>query len=220
MADSDFNPRLYASEMQLRTRKEKNFDQVEAELPDPKSSALQLPAVNVNGWLNRLTNLSPWGKAVNDQDIVWLFDNTAYKNRSGQWEAEFVAAVFEQDPKCKVVDVVTSIARTLGLADDCKERKTIEERIYPFLWDIQAVRVFTLKHQRRSLRLGPTSMNGITSNVLNVDADREGALVEAKAQVPRGVKGILDMQTNYHGPDGWGIISGMWSIVPEYWQSY
>lgn len=217
MADADFNPRLFASEMQLRTRKEKNFDQFESELPDPKSSALQLPAVsvNVNGWLNRLTNMSPWGKAVNDQDIVWLFDNTAYKNRTGQWEAEFIAAVFEQDPKCKVVDIVTSIARTLGLADDCKERKTIEERIYPFLWDIQAVRVFPLKHQRKTLRLGPTSINGITSNILTIDADKEGALVEAKAQVPRGVKGILDMQTNYHGPEGWGILSGMLIQRPE-----
>ena len=208
MADLDFNPATFAKDMQLRTRKECNFHQVEHDLPDPKSAALKLPAVNVGGWLTKLANLNPWGKQVDEHDRVWLFDNTAYRNQSGQWEAEFVAAVFEQDPKCKVANIVTNIATTVGLAEDCEERKTIEERVLPFLWDIQAVRVFTINHGHRNLRLGPTSVNGITTNVLGVSNVKEGELAVARASVPRGVKGILDMQTYYAGKAGWGIISG------------
>ncbi|CAM1509283.1 Fc.00g030220.m01.CDS01 [Cosmosporella sp. VM-42] len=208
MEDTDYNPCAFANEMQLRTRKEKNFDEFERNLPDPKSPAMILPAVNIDGWLSRLANLNPWGKAVNEKDIVWLFDNTTYRSsRTGNWEAEFVAAVFEQDPKCKVVDIVESIAKTLGLAKESEECKTIEKRITPFLWDIQAMRVFRLDHQGRDLRLGPTSLNGITTNTLEVAHDNGGSLTQAKARVPRGVKGILDMQTYYAEPEGWGIIS-------------
>ena len=210
MEDTDFSPSSFANEMQLRTRKERNFDEIERNLPDPKSPGMVLPAVNVDGWLTRLANLSPWGKAVNDKDIVWLLDNTAYISaETGNWEAEFVAAVFEQDPKCKVVDMVSSIAKTLGLAEDSEECKTIEKRIYPFLWDIQAMRVFTLDHQRKDLKLGPTGVNGIAANTLEVAHDNGGSLIQARARVPRGVKGILDMQTYYTEPEGWGIISGM-----------
>lgn len=210
MSDLDFNPGLFAKDMQLRTRKEYNFQQVEHDLPDPKSKAFALPAaaLNINGWLTWLANKNPWGKAVDAQDIVWLLDNTAYRNAAGQWEAEFVAAVFEQEPKCKVTNIVTSIATQLGLAEDCEERKTIEERVYPFLWDIQAARVFNVDHGTRSLKLGPTSINGITTSVLKVADLKEGALTVARASVPRGVKGILDMQTYYTGKTGWGIISG------------
>ncbi|KAF7554189.1 hypothetical protein G7046_g6887 [Stylonectria norvegica] len=208
MAEPDFSPSSFAGDMQKRTRKEKNFDAVEAALPDPKSATFLSPAINVEGWLAWLANFNPFGKAVSERDVVWLFDNTAYKSsRFGHWEAEFVAAVFEQDPKCKVVDVVANIAKTLGLAEDAEERKTIEARLMPFLWDIRAARVVRVDHQDRNLRLGPTSVNGITTNVLQVSRDDKGALIPAKARVPAGVKGILDMHTYYAGPEGWAIIS-------------
>lgn len=208
MDDLEFNPRAFAEEMQLRTRKEMNFHEVESGLPNPLSPHLIMPAVNVGGWLSKLASWNPWGRPVDEHDIVWLFDNTSYKNKSGQWEAEFVAAVFEQDPKCKVADIVTNIATKLGLAEDCEERETIEQRVLPFLWDIQVARVLSLSHGPRSLKLGPTSINGIASNVIGVADRKGGELTVARASVPRGVKGILDMQTYYAGAKGWGIISG------------
>lgn len=212
MADTtNFVPSVFANEMQLRTRKARNFDAIEAELPDPRSAPFQLPPVsaNIGGWLTKLGNLNPFGKAVSGRDTVWLLDNTAFKGANGdQWEAEFVAAVFEQDPKCKVVDVVTSLAKTLGLADDAEEKKTIEERLMPFLWDIQVARIVKADHKGKELKLGPTSVNGITTNTLQVSEDEEGSRVQSKAKVPNGVKGILEMQTHYAGEEGWSVISG------------
>lgn len=213
--DLDFSPSAFANDMQLRTRKIQNFDKVEHDLPDPKNPALQrvdsaalASSINISGWLSRLASLSPFYKAVDGDDIIWLFDNTAYRNPdTGKWEAEFVAAVFEHEPKCRVADVVSSVAKTLGLAEDAAERDTIEERLLPFLWDIQAVRVFRIQHSGRDLRLGPTSINGITTNTLEVAKNHKGSLVKAKAQVPRGISGFLEMKTYYAGPDGWAVLS-------------
>lgn len=212
MADLDFNPCALANEMQIRTRKAKNFDKVEADLPDPLSPALQLQTVGVGvgvgAWLSRLANLNPFSRAVTGSDIIWLLDNTAYKSsKFGHWEAEFVSAVFEQDAKCKVADIVSGIARVLGLADDAEERRTIEERLMPFLWDIQTSRVFSMVQQGEQLKIGPTSVHGVASNLLKVPSSDAGSLVKGTARVPQGAKGILEMHTYYAGPRGWGVIS-------------
>ncbi|KPM41182.1 hypothetical protein AK830_g5343 [Neonectria ditissima] len=210
MAVPDASPSSVARAMQLRTRKERKFDEVEASLPDLKTKAVQRPlsALDFNGWLSWLGNFNRMGKAVDGDDIVWLFDNTAYKSpKHGVWEAEFIAAVFEPDLKCHIADVVSSIAKMLGLADDAAERDTIEERLIPFLWDIQTVRVFNVDHQGDNLKLGPTSINGITSQVLPVKRHSKGSFVKATAKVPGSVSGILDMQTYYAGAEGWSIIS-------------
>ncbi|EEU42530.1 uncharacterized protein NECHADRAFT_60869 [Fusarium vanettenii 77-13-4] len=215
MPETEFSPSSFAGDMQLRTRKARNFDKVEHDLPDPRNPALQrvqtaalAAPINISAWLSRLANLNPFGKAVDSGDIVWLFDNTAYRNPdTNVWEAEFVAAVFENEPKCRVADIVSSIAKTLGLAEDAAERDVIEERIIPFLWDIQAARVFWLEHRKKELRLGPTSVNGITTSVMPLERYHKGSVVDATALVPREVRGILDMQTYYAGPEGWGVIS-------------
>lgn len=198
--------------MQLRTRKERNFDQVEASLPDPGAPAFQVQASlydKVTNWMSRYSSPNNYfGKQVGGDDVLWLFDNTAYRSsKTGEWEAEFVAAVFEPDIKCHLADVVSSVAKTLGLADDAEERDTIEERLIPFLWDIQTVRVFKLDHMGKDLSIGPTSFNGITADTLQVKRHKAGRFVTAKAKVPNTVKGYLDMRTFYAGEEGWAIIS-------------
>ncbi|KAH6971837.1 hypothetical protein BKA56DRAFT_494877 [Ilyonectria sp. MPI-CAGE-AT-0026] len=210
MAVPDPKPSSDANAMQLRTRKEKKFEEVEASLPDPKTSSLQRPlsSLNFSGWLSRIGSFPRFGKPVDGEDVVWLFDNTAYKSpEKGEWEAEFIAAVFEPDLKYHLADVVSSIAKMLGLADDADERDTIEERLIPFLWDIQTVRVFKVDHLGKELKLGPTSMNGITSQVLPVKRHHKGSFAKGTAKVPSSVKGILQMQTCYAGSEGWSIIS-------------
>lgn len=197
--------------MQRRTRKERNFDEVEASLPNPGAPAFQVQTSlyeKVTGWMSRYSSVSHFGKQVGGDDVLWLFDNTAYRSpTTGEWEAEFVAAVFEPDIKCRLADVVSSVAKTLGLADDAEERDTIEERLIPFLWDIQTVRVFKLNHLGRDLNMGPTSFNGITADTVRVKAQKPGHFVTAKARVPPTVKGYLDMRTFYAGEEGWGIVS-------------
>ncbi|KAF4493262.1 actin filament organization app1 [Fusarium agapanthi] len=216
MADKlDFDPSAFAADMQLRTRKTRNFDKIEHDLPDPKSAAFQktqaaaLSApVNVSAWLSRFAQWNPFGKAVDAGDTVWLMDNTAYQNpETDQWEAEFVAAVFENEPKCRVADIVSGIASMLGLADDAAERDVIEKRIIPFLWDIQAARVFWIEHKKKEIKLGPTSINGITTSVEPLHHAHKGSVVDATALVPQGTQGLHDMQTYYAGPEGWAIIS-------------
>lgn len=221
-----FSPSAIAADMQRRTRKQNNFDKIEAELPDPKKlAAASAGAVSglmpgftsrfsLSGALGVLGRLNPFGsRAVTHGDAVWLMDNTAYKTgRFSSWEAEFVAAVFEEEPRSHLVDAVAGVARVLGIADDAEERKTIQERLIPFVWDVRVAKTVNVTQQgsRKTLKLGPTGFNGISSNVMQVSSHSKGALVNASAGgLPSGVKGLLGMQTYYAGPSGWAIISGM-----------
>jgi hypothetical protein len=198
--------------MQLRTRKEKKFDEIEAGLPEPRPKPTSLPLSKPGAGmiLTRLSNWFPFSRNVSNKDIVWLFDNTAFRSSATKsWQAEFVAAVFEQDPKCSVVDMVTSIAKTIGLADDAEERATIEERLLPFLWDLRTFTRTRVNILGKELRLGPTGINGISTNLLRTPSSDAGSLVKASSSTPNGVQGILEMQTYYAEPEGWGIISGL-----------
>ncbi|KAK1253934.1 hypothetical protein MKX07_002011 [Trichoderma sp. CBMAI-0711] len=249
----DFIPSEVAKEMQLRTRKHANFDEVEKKLPDPRASVpYQFSISNV---LNELSLRVPFSKAISKGDVVWLFDNTAYKQHHHQqqqqqqqqsspsssssspppssssspsssaaaqsddkdssstpWQAEFIMAVFEGEPKCKVADIVAGLAGIIGLADDAEERKTIEERLLPFLWDIRAGRATTVsQHGGAQLKLGPSGLNGISTNVLKLVHDGEGATSDGHTKRAtldvEGVEGVLSMETHFAGPEGWGIIS-------------
>lgn len=213
MADK-FNPAAFAGDMQQRTRKERKFDEFEAGLPDPKSETFKMPPIlppsfSVGGLVKKLGDLNPLGKNVSRDDTVWLLDNTAFRSsRLRSWQVEYVAAVFEREPGCKVADIVSGIARSVGLADDAKERDTIEERILPFLWDIRMVRIVKVATQGKEIKMTPTNVNGISTEVLKIPSADKGSLVKSSAKVPRGSKGILEAHTFYAGPEGWGIITG------------
>ncbi|GJC81503.1 phosphatidate phosphatase APP1 [Colletotrichum liriopes] len=210
MAGQDDNKTAaaYADEMQKRTRKERRFDEIEAQLPNPRVPTLQSAFMTASGLLSHLGSYNPWGRPVTDDDIVWLLDNTAYKpSRLGGWQAEFVAAIFEKEPKCAVVDIVQGVAQKLGLADDAEELRTIEERILPFLWDVQPSRLLRVVHQKKELKLGPSATNGISTDTLKVHEQPSGTMVTSSAAVPRGATGLLEMKTFFAAPEGWAIIS-------------
>lgn len=207
-----FDPAAFAGELQQRTRKERNFEQVESNLPDPKSSNFSMPGVpnmSLGGIIKKIGDINPFGKAVSKDDTVWLLDNTAFRtSRLRSWQAEYVAAVFERDPKCKVADIVSGIAEQVGLADDAKERDNIAERILPFLWDIRMVRIVKVGIQDKDIKLTPTNINGISTEVLKIPSADKGTIARSVAKVPAGANGILEAQTFYAGPEGWGILSG------------
>ncbi|TEA20467.1 Phosphatidate phosphatase APP1 [Colletotrichum sidae] len=197
-----------ATEMQKQTRKERRFDDVEAELPNPNVPTLQSSFFTAGGLLSHLGSYNPWGRPVTDGDIVWLLDNTAFKpSRLGSWQAEFIAAVFEGEPKCKVVDIVQGIAGKLGIADDAEEFKTIEERILPFLWDVQPARQLRVVQHKKELKLGPSASNGISTDTLKIPDQPAGTTVTSSAAVPRGTTGLLEMKTFFAAPEGWAVIS-------------
>ncbi|KAF9878288.1 actin filament organization protein app1 [Colletotrichum karsti] len=206
--DDSKKPASYADEMQKQTRAERRFDDVEAELPNPTVPTLQSAAFTASGLLSHLGSYNPWGRPVTEDDIVWLLDNTAYKpSRLGSWQAEFVAAVFEREPKCKVVDIVQGVAKKLGIADDSEDFKTIEERILPFLWDVQPARHLRVVQQKKELKLGPSASNGITTDTLKIHEQQPGTMLASSAMVPQGTSGLLKMQTYFAAPEGWAIIS-------------
>ncbi|PTB57259.1 hypothetical protein M431DRAFT_79575 [Trichoderma harzianum CBS 226.95] len=205
--DLDFEPSEVANAMQLRTRKHQKFDDVENQLVNPKVSApYQFSVSNV---LNEISTWNPFAKAIVKGDVVWLFDNTAFKAAEHEpWQAEFIMAVFENEPKCAVADIVAGIAGAIGLADDAEERKTIEERLLPFLWDIQAARTTTVSQGDLELKLGPSGFNGISTNVLKLLHNSKASFTTKKTTLDiEGVSGVLSMETHFAAPEGWGIIS-------------
>ncbi|PFH63344.1 hypothetical protein XA68_13801 [Ophiocordyceps unilateralis] len=201
-----------ASTMQRRTRQKNNFNEVESSLPSLESSPE--PSLSrfwrSSGFLERLGRLMPVRRVVKKGNIVWLLDNTAFQHAThGHWCAEFTAAVFEREDKARLVDVVSGVAHAIGLADDAEERKTVEERVLPFLWDIRPASTITVLHQGTQLRIGPSDANGLCSNVLTIPGSAEGSLVRtsAKHQKGGGHGAIPHMETYFAGPEGWGIIS-------------
>lgn len=210
----DFVPSEVANDMQVRTRQHRNFDKVQGQLVDPQNSTPY--QLSISGVLNNLSLWNPFAKAIVKGDIVWLFDNTAFKGAENEeWQAEFIMAVFENEAKCKVADIVAGIARAIGLADDAEERKTIEQRLMPFLWDIRTARTTTVAQGDLSLKLGPSGFNGIATNVCKLLHHGKGSsssFTTKKTMLDvEGVEGVLSMQTHFALPEGWGIISGMFT---------
>ncbi|CEJ93896.1 hypothetical protein VHEMI09457 [[Torrubiella] hemipterigena] len=203
------NAAKLALDMQMRTRKEHNFSKVEEDLLDPRP--IQTNTLTVSSLRSKLGFFNPFAKkTVSRGDLVWLFDNTAFRHsRMSSWQAEFVTAVFEKESANRLVDLAASIARIVGLADDAKERETIEQRLQPFAWDIRVGRnaVISQEGSRKTIKLGATGSEGCSSDVINISSHGKGSFVRASAVVTGGIEGILDMQTYYAGEDGWAIIS-------------
>lgn len=222
-------PTCSADEMQQKTRRQSKFPDVEASLQRSTPSNFKTfrpvqprrlvsdPVANI---LSYLGSRNPWPQPVTKDDELWLFDNTAFvvtkKEKDGKetqtWNAEFVAAVFSQDPSCTVSDVVVQIADKIGLADNDEAKRTIEERLRPFLMDIQpGKQVLALHGGETHLRFSSGSRNGISTDVKAIPAAPAGMGVPTTAQVPEGVTGLLQSKTFFSDPEGWAVISGVYT---------
>lgn len=136
-------------------------------------------------------------------------DNVAFRGRGGHWEAEFVAAAFDEEAPAKVVDIVGDIASKVGLAKGGDEEGTMERRIAPFVMEILPGRQINVRFNGQTqLKLGPGGRNGISSNIRRIPGLSAGSVAKSTADVPKGVTGVLEMKTVYAEPDGWAIISG------------
>ena len=199
-----------ANNMQHKARKERKFDETEAVLPRVRAETALPIDLNVSSILSHLGSRNPMPKPIVPGDIVWMLDNVAFKpSRLGSWQAEFTVAVFENEPKCVVVDVVNVIARLVGLADESHEYRTIEERLMPFLWDLRRGRQVLAQQKDKNFKLGPTGPGGVAHDVIKVPAGEEGTIVKSDALVPKGVGGILQSWTYFAEPDGWSVVSGL-----------
>jgi hypothetical protein len=218
------------TDMQIKTRKERRFEETEAGLPGvSQHNASKLPGLvaaklpipsKLSDILSYLGSYNPRPQQVTGSDAVWLFDNVAYRGPGGRWEAEFVAAVLAQDPSCKVADVVSQVAQMAGLSKDAEETATIARRMTPFLMDIQPGRLVNASFgSGPKLKLGPGGRNGISSDIRQLPDGKDGEVVTTTAQVPSGTNGLLEMKTLYAEPEGWAVISGKYlfsgSLLPN-----
>jgi hypothetical protein len=209
-----------ATELENRTRQQGKFPEVEADLPDIKfaQGSDHRPSLKTD----LLSYLGPWNPIPQDitgKDQVWLLDNTAYRSDStGQWQAEFVAAVFDQNTGVEMSKVVTNVAEKLGICKGDAAEATIQERLMPFVQSILPGRRVRVAFDRtQDIDLGPGGRNAISSDTKVIPQHADGDVVSSVAQVPQGANGVLKMQTVYAEPDGWGIISGMrWMSVGDF----
>ncbi|KAI1078565.1 hypothetical protein F5B20DRAFT_571558 [Whalleya microplaca] len=203
-----------AIDMQQRTRKERRFDETEQALPDFSSAVSPIKSVlrptdKVHDILSYLGKKNPFPRAVTAEDTVWLLDNTAYRNeKTGQWEAEFIAATFSQHSSCPIIDAVSAIAKKIELDENDPNYPTMEERAKPFIQDIKpGTQVKALHGDSPPLKLGPGGRNGISSDTKTLPDSQGGALLPTFAEVPKGADGVKEMKTFYAEPEGWGVIS-------------
>lgn len=195
--------------MQLRTREKKGFDKTEALLPLIKPHiTMAKKAMDVVGLLSYFGKRNPLPRPVASGDVVWLLDNIAHNSSKKGWQAEYISAVFENDPKCRVMDVAQGVAKIIGLADDAQERATIEERLMPFLWDLRVGRKLTAVHADKRMVLGPTDSMGISSDMVSLPRSSPGSTARTTAKVPEGVTGELESWTYFAEQEGWSVISG------------
>ncbi|KAL2264906.1 hypothetical protein VTJ83DRAFT_7416 [Remersonia thermophila] len=142
-------------------------------------------------------------------EVVCLMDNTAFRGSNGKWEAEFVAAVFEQCGPVTAIDLVGDVASMLGLSNEDQGEQTIEKRISPFIMEPQPGRQVRINFDdgKKEIVLCPSGENGISSDVKEVPGASGGYVARSVAIVPPGASGMFEMFTFHAEPEGWAVIS-------------
>lgn len=201
--------------MEHRTRRERGFGDFELKLPDLRASPASDKRPNLTtDALSYLGRWNPLPHQITANDMVWLLDNLAYRNtKTNNWEAEFVAAVFDQDTGVEVSKIVADVAEKIGIGKGDAAEATIRERLMPFMQTILPGRTVTANYaSQMELKLGPGSRNGISSDIKSVTENKDGDVIFSRALVPQGTNGILEMKTVYAEPEGWAVISGMTAL--------
>jgi len=206
-------PQRHGTDLEERARKERRFSETESRLPDVKAFIPEDRPAIVNNVLSYLGSWNPIPIQVTARNTVWLFDNTAYRNPvTGNWEAEFVTAVFDKNTGLEVSTVVADLAEKLGIGKGDAQEARIRDRLIPFMQQILPGRVVGLNFARRDLiKCGPGGRNGVSSDIKQVASYRDGDIVNSPAAVPHGANGILEMRTVFAEPEGWAVISGEYS---------
>lgn len=199
------------SDFERKTRHERKFHDTESSLPniraDPASD--KRPTLT-NDLLSHLGEWNPFPQEITANDTVWLLDNTAYRSpKTNEWQAEFVAAVFDQDSGVEISTVVADVAAKLGIGKGDAAEATIQERLMPFVQSILPGRVVNAEFaQKETLKLGPGGRNAISSDIKSIPGFDSGSVVSTVARVPQGANGILEGKTFFAELEGWGLISG------------
>ncbi|SPQ24963.1 823dc3c9-e006-4603-b031-2aae6b72bddc [Thermothielavioides terrestris] len=124
--------------LESRTRTTGHFSDTESSLASVSTNQSQAARKEhkITRLLSYLGSNNPLPAEIAADDVVWLMDNTAFRDAKGAWQAEFVAAAFDKQPSARVLDIVGEIAHKVGLSKGAKEEETIERRIGPFVMEV------------------------------------------------------------------------------------
>jgi len=196
--------RFQETEEDKITRASGNFPDFEKTMPALKYRLKYSLKDNLTSYLG--SNNPIYTIADPKKHEVWLLDNTAYQNRRGKWEAEFVAAYFIRDSGEDLGDVVAWISEKIGLAKGDKQEATISERLSPMLDTILPAHAVKVDLEGRPTRLGPSGRDGISSDAIALKGTnyKDGQVIMTK---PVNGPASMHMNTIFAEPEGWAIIS-------------
>ena len=167
----------HETEMEHQTREQGKFHEIEASLPIIKAGVASdhRPSIGTD-LLSHLGTWNPLPQPVTGSDVVWLLDNTAYQSANNEWQAEFVAAVFDQTTGIEVSTVVAEVAEKVGIGKGDKEEATIQERLMPFMRTILPGRKVKIQFALKdAIDLGPggrwVNVEQTSSYACNFDTD-------------------------------------------------
>lgn len=213
--------------MEAASRRSAGFDTIENQL-DVKRFSVQdvLQPDKFMGMM--LGSHNPFAKKANPMEhIVWLFDCTAYRpvhsypHDPQPWQAEFVASYFKQG-RNEAGRVVSNIADLIGIDGQVGKgstatRKTIEERVEPFIHAIAAARTVDVtlpirvqdggQAHSHVLSLGPSDNNGISSQVFLTGGDDSFNGQTITVTSVGDESPTCKARMRFAEPEGWGIIS-------------
>lgn len=200
------------------TRTTGDFHSVEGSLP-VIGSRLSIPLLD--GISSYLGQHNPLASSVQPGlESAWLFENTAYRPvrffplKPGPWQAEIVTAFFKKNTGKDVSKIVAQIAEKIGLGnggeDEEQEKKTIAERLQPFIDTIAPARSINVTLPTGSVRtLGPGGPSAVSTQIVsNLGEHNDGDAVSISA-VLSDVTPYGPMTTHFAGPEGWAVISGI-----------
>jgi hypothetical protein len=140
-----------------------------------------------------------------DYHRVWLFDNTAYRD-GDRWAVEVVAAFFVKDSGEDSSEAMARISEIIGLTHE-GQKESVALRLRPFMDSILPAHTATLKLNSQRYQLGPSSTEGISTNLIRFKRKAQDGgtmtptLVRMKHQLP------LVPVTVFAEPDGWAVVS-------------
>ena len=191
------------SEEDRITRAYAKFPDFEADMPKLKNRFQFSLKDNLSSYLGRN---NPFYQYVNPKtDYVWLLDNTAYQNRIGRWNAEFVAAYFVQNSGKDLSEVVAWVSEKIGLADDEEAKETIAKRLQPLLDSILPAHAVEIDLMGTNVRLGPSGRDGISSDELAIPGTdyKNGEVITTKAINADATP----FNITFAKPKGWAVLS-------------
>jgi hypothetical protein len=219
--DPRLRQRLQETPVESEYRHSANFPTVENSLPRIWPS-MDYPIFDrVTSYLGRS---NPFTRSADPKlNTVWLLDNTAYRpvhpypHKNQPFQAEFVACYFVKSHRQDIGKYVASIADQIGLDgslgpdQDAATRRTIAERVQPFIDQIAPARTIKITISNPSgtftPTLGPSQSNGISSQIVITGDPPNLQPIQPYASAP--FDPLVRMTTFFAPPtsSAWAVIS-------------